>query len=281
MSKLFIGASSSEESKLWLWGVPYDGTSSHRAGSRFGPESIRSCSEWLESYSPYQKIDLQDIDFFDYGDIEISFASPEKVFNELYNFSKVLWETKKYSVAIGGEHSITFPILKAALKNYPELRLIHFDAHCDLRKEYGGQRISHASVIRRVLEVLPEKNYFALGIRSGDREEFGFARKLPYFFPFDLKGISEVVNNIPSGVPVYISLDLDILDPSFFPGTGAPEPMGVSVAELYNAICMLKGKSLIGADIVELSPHYDQSLSSSTVASFFTREILLLIAQGF
>jgi len=280
MSSRFLGSSLNEEAKLCLWGAPYDGTSSHRAGARFAPERIRFCSHWLESYSPYQRTDLKDVDFFDYRDIELSFGSPEKVFDEIYGFSKSIWKKGKHSLALGGEHSITFPVVKAALENYPDLNLIHFDAHCDMRPEYGGQRLSHASVIRRVLEILPEENYFGVGIRSGEKEEYGFAQNLSHFFPFNLRQISEVVKIIPSGKPVYITLDLDILDPSFFPGTGAPEPMGVSVAELHQALCMLKGKRLIGADIVELSPPYDPSAVSSIVAAFFTREVLLLMADS-
>ncbi|MFW6138892.1 MAG: agmatinase [Spirochaetota bacterium] len=269
--------SSSSESGVWMVGVPYDGTASARPGARFGPSAIRQASRDLESYSPYLQKDLEDMKFYDSGDMPVSFSSPEKTQEEIYRFAADLFYQNRLPVVLGGEHSISIPVIRAAFEKWPHLRVVHIDAHCDLREQYGGQRNSHACVARRVLEFLPPEQYAGMGMRSGTKEEFAYAQKLPYFHPFDLKNASRLAGSIPTGTPVYITLDLDVLDPGFFPGTGTPEPGGVSVKELHSALILFRDHRIVGFDMVELAPPYDPSSCSCAAAAFFTRELVLML----
>jgi len=275
----FLESSSISDSHVWLWGIPYDGTTSFKPGTRFGPNAIRTASDGIESYSPYLGRDLKDISFYDCGDLEVSFSSVEKVLDEIYAFAARLFNEKRRSSAIGGEHTITFPIVRAALEHYPDLHVVHIDAHCDMREEYAGERYSHASVMRRVLEVIEPDRFFGFGMRSGTEEGFRFMKKLPHYYPFSLDKMDELGDNIDSGTPLYITIDLDVLDPAFFPGTGAPEPCGISVKDLHRALLTLEGLNIVGFDVVELSPPYDSAGISSSAASFIVREMLLIMGN--
>ena len=273
----FLESSSDPGDQIWIVGVPYDGTSSYKPGARFAPDEVRRASDGIESYSPYTDRDLKDLSIYDYGNLEISFSSPEKVYNEIHTFySKIIPEGKKICT-IGGEHSITFPIVMALLNYYPNLKLIHLDAHADMREEYGGSKLSHASIIRRILDTMKPENYFGFGIRSGLKESFERLKNLKNFFPFSIENLYRIKELIDDNSPVYITLDLDILDPAFLPGTGAPEPKGISTHELHDAILNIRGLNIVGFDVVELSPPCDPSGISSVTAAFFIRELLLLI----
>jgi len=277
----FLEATGTPEADSWLIGIPFDGTASFKPGARFAPDAIRHASQGLESYSPYLNADLSDFKIYDSGNMDISFSSPEKTMDEIYNFYKEVLSRGKLVCTLGGEHSITFPIVKALVERYPELKLIHLDAHADMRESYGGSKYSHASVIKRILEVIDVNNYYGFGIRSGLRDSFNSLKKLKNFYPFNdginrLKEISAMIDN---STPVYITFDLDVLDPSFFPGTGAPEPAGVSTKELLQAILKLSKLNIVGFDIVELCPPCDPSGISETTAAFFTRELLLIMNE--
>ncbi|RKX93509.1 MAG: agmatinase [Spirochaetes bacterium] len=277
----FLEATGTPEADSWLIGIPFDGTASFKPGARFAPDAIRHASQGLESYSPYLNADLSDFKIYDSGNMDISFSSPEKTMDEIYNFYKEVLSRGKLVCTLGGEHSITFPIVKALVERYPELKLIHLDAHADMRESYGGSKYSHASVIKRILEVIDVNNYYGFGIRSGLRDSFNSLKKLKNFYPFNdginrLKEISAMIDN---SIPVYITFDLDVLDPSFIPGTGAPEPAGVSTKELLQAILKLSKLNIVGFDIVELCPPCDPSGISETTAAFFTRELLLIMNE--
>lgn len=277
----FLEATGTPEADSWLIGIPFDGTASFKPGARFAPDAIRHASQGLESYSPYLNADLSDFKIYDSGNMDISFSSPEKTMDEIYNFYKEVLSRGKLVCTLGGEHSITFPIVKALVERYPELKLIHLDAHADMRESYGGSKYSHASVIKRILEVIDVNNYYGFGIRSGLKDSFNSLKKLKNFYPFNdginrLKEISAMIDN---SIPVYITFDLDVLDPSFIPGTGAPEPAGVSTKELLQAILKLSKLNIVGFDIVELCPPCDPSGISETTAAFFTRELLLIMNE--
>jgi agmatinase len=179
---------------------------------------------------------------------------------------------------IGGEHLVSLPVVEALAKKYPDLHIIHFDAHTDLRDEFFGRKLSHATVMRRVFDIVGKKKIFQFGIRSGDSSEFKWAdagnitmRK------FDLFGVEDVVAKIKSK-PVYITIDIDVLDPAAVPGTGTPEPGGVTYRELIEAIMKLrKLNNIVGADIVELAPNYDPSGASTAAAAKTLREMVLLL----
>lgn len=272
----YLCSSENPESRIWIFGLPYDGTSSHLPGARFGPDTIRSSSNGLESFSPYQSLDLRDLEFYDYGNIEVSHSSPEMMVDEVYQFTLRAISRGKRFLAIGGEHSVSYPIVRACSEQYRDLFVVYLDAHCDMRDSYGGSIYSHASVARRILEVIPSIRFLSFGARSGDADEFTFARNLPHFYPFTLDEIKNAVKVIPEDAPVYITIDLDIVDPGFFPGTGTPEPCGIKPGELLEGILAMKGLNIIGADVVEFCPPADISGASAALGAFVIRELLLL-----
>ncbi len=278
MNKLhFIACDVSfEESDIVLFGAPFDGTTSFRPGTRFAPNVIRLDSDGIETYSPYQDEDIEDKNIHDSGDVEIYFGNTEKSLTSIYTHTKELVEHHKVPFMIGGEHLVSFPSIKAVHEKYPDLRIIHFDAHTDLREDYLGEKNSHATVIKRVSEILGKNRIYQFGIRSGLKEEFEFAKNNHYIETFTVNTVSSIIDELKD-YPVYITLDLDVLDPSIMSGTGTPEPGGVSFKELLEALLALKGTNIVGADIVELSPHYDPSGVSTAVACKLIREMLLLV----
>lgn len=276
----FIGFEASfETATIALFGAPFDGTTSFRPGTRFAPSNIRPDSYGLETYSPYLDLDLEDYALTDLGDIDLPFGNTKKALDLIGDTTQKLLAANKKTLMVGGEHLVTLPVIQAYAKKYPELCLIHLDAHTDLREEYLGETLSHATVIRHAWEALGDDRIFQLGIRSGMKSEFEWAKLHTHLFPFDLSHLDEVLTHIDSR-PVYLTIDLDVLDPSIFPGTGTPEPGGVTMKELLNALVQMKGLNLVGADVVELSPHYDTSGVSTAVACKVIREVALLLAHA-
>ncbi|RKD30913.1 agmatinase [Thermohalobacter berrensis] len=263
-----------ESADIVVFGAPFDGTTSYRPGTRFAPMVMREESYGLETYSPYLDMDLTDKKVFDAGDLELPFGNTKKVLEILKNFVDNILGDGKTPVMIGGEHLVTLPAVEAVYNKYDNLYLLHFDAHADLRDVYLGQKLSHATVIRRVWEHLGDDRIYQFGIRSGTREEFKWAKKHTKLTKFNCKGLKEVVKEIKDK-PVYVTIDLDIFDPSIFPGTGTPEPGGIFFNDMIEIIESLKTLNIVGADIVELSPHYDNSGISTMVACKVLRELVL------
>lgn len=265
------------ESDVVIFGVPFDGTASYRPGTRFGPSAIRQEMYGIETYSPYLDRDLSDYKICDLGDMSMNFGDTKAVLEKIkYEAASILNDDKKI-VVIGGEHLVSLPLIEAYIEKYPDLHVIQFDAHADLRDEFMGEKYSHATVMRRVFEKL-NGGLWQFGIRSGAKSEFEFADNNTHISRFDLRGIKEAAYKIGSK-PVYITLDIDVLDPSIMPGTGTPEAGGISFVELMVGIRALSGLNIVGADIVELSPHYDQSGVSTSVACKALRELLLVLSQ--
>ncbi len=262
------------EADIVLFGVPFDGTTSFRPGTRFGPSAIRSESFGIETYSPYCDKDLTEILVFDGGDLELPFGSAEKMISATYDQTKKILSDGKKPCILGGEHLISLGAIKAVYEKYPDLHVIHLDAHTDLRDEYMGEELTHSGVIKQVWNFLGDDKIYQFGIRSGEKQEFEFAKNHTHLQKFDLTGFEECVQKL-KGKPVYFTLDLDILDPSCFWGTGTPEAGGVTFKELLNAVLQLSQLNIVGCDINELSPHYDQSGASTALACKITREILL------
>lgn len=276
----FIGCDKSyEEASLVLFGVPFDGTTSFRPGTRFAMQAIRTDSYGLETYSPYLDRDLENIAVFDGGDLDLPFGNTEKVMDIIFEYSRgVLTDGKKF-LMVGGEHLVSLSSIKAAYEKYPDLHLIHIDAHTDLREHYLGEKLSHASVIRNCHEFLGDGRIFQFGIRSGLKEEFEWAKEHTYLEKFSLDTFAEKMDEL-ADVPVYITIDLDVLDPGVFPGTGTPEPGGISYRDLLGAIGhMQKLNQIVAADVVELSPPYDPSGASTAVACKTVREMLLTLGE--
>lgn len=279
-TQTFMGFDSPyEKSTVALVGAPFDGTTSFRPGTRFAPPQIRVDSYGLETYSPYLDLDLEDYALSDIGDIEMPFGNKEKALLHIGRTVKGLLEDNKKPLLVGGEHLVSLPAIEALHRRYSDLHLIHFDAHTDLREDYKGETLSHATVIRRVWDTLGDGKIFQFGIRSGMRQEFEWAKKHTYLHPFDLHTLEAILLKLKDK-PVYLTIDLDVLDPSLFSGTGTPEPGGIMMKELLLALVAMKNLKLVGADVVELSPHYDTSGVSTAVACKVIREVALLLAHS-
>ena len=277
----FIGCESSfEEASIVLYGAPFDSTTSFRPGARFGPSAMRHESFGLETYSPYQDKDLIDISVFDSGDLELCFGSSEIALSDIQKRAEEILKAGKFPLLLGGEHLVTLGAVRAAAEKYPDLHIIHFDAHADLRDDYLGAKLSHACVLRRCHEIVGDGHIHQFCIRSGEREEFQFASRHTDFHPFTFEGLGETVRELKEKqVPVYFTIDLDCMDPSVFPGTGTPEAGGVSFLELLKAIRTVSQANLVGADVNELAPMLDASGVSTATACKVLRELLLAIAK--
>ncbi len=275
----FIGCDSDyKDASIVLFGAPFDSTTSFRPGARFGSSAIRHESFGLETYSPYQDKDLTDFATFDCGDLELPFGRPEPVLQAIESHAAEILSDGKLPLLIGGEHLVTLGAVRAVLKNYPELHIIHFDAHTDLREDYLGEKLSHAAVIRRCHDLIGDGRIHQFCIRSGDRPEFEFAKAHTDLHKFNFDGLLELTEHLQkANTPVYFTLDLDCLDPSAFPGTGTPEAGGVSFSELLKAIFAVTKTNVVGADVNELAPMLDQSGASTAVACKVVRELLLAL----
>ena len=271
----FIGCDSSySESKIVLFGAPFDGTSSFRAGSRFAPSAMRNESTGIETYSPYLDKDLSETAVFDAGDLELSFGNAQKSLKKIEKTTAQILKDNKIPVMIGGEHLITLGSVRAVLEQYPDLCIVHFDAHTDLRDDYLGEKLSHATVLRRIFEYVGGGRIFQFGIRSGEKEEFLWAKEHTSLQKFNFDGLAECMQSIKDK-PVYLTVDLDVLDTCYFCGTGTPEAGGVTFLQLLSAISEVCKYNVVGCDINELSPPYDQSGASTAIACKILRELLL------
>lgn len=266
-----------EDAKIILFGAPFDGTTSYRPGTRFGSSAIRRESFGIESYSPYQDRDLIDAPVLDCGDLELCFGNTQGVLADIDRQTWAVLEHGKLPFMLGGEHLVTLGAFRAALRKYGDICLIHFDAHADLREEYLGVALSHACVLRRCWELVGDGRIHQFGIRSGDREEFRWGRGHVETHRFNFDGLEEKISAL-AGRPVYFTVDLDVLDPSVFPGTGTPEPGGVSFDALRQAVTLVCSRAnVVACDVNELSPHYDPSGISTMAACKIVREMLLAL----
>ena len=271
----FIGCDNEyDESNIVVFGAPFDSTTSFRPGTRFASAVMRNESFGIETFSPYQDKDLEDLSVFD--DLELSFGDSNSALNDIETYVGKVLSDSKVPFMIGGEHSVTLGAVRAVAKKYPDLHIVQFDAHTDLREDYLGQVYSHASVIRRCWDIVGDNKIFQFGIRSGEKVEFEWAKEHVHTTRFNFDGLDEIIEKL-KGKPVYFTLDLDVLDPSEFPGTGTPESGGVTFVELHNAIRKLSVLNIVGLDMNELSPIYDQSGQSTALACKLLREILLFL----
>lgn len=262
------------ESDIVIFGAPFDSTTSYRPGTRFASRTMRAESYGLETYSPYQDLDLEDFKIFDAGDLELCFGDTELALKDITEMTRTILSDNKLPFMIGGEHLVTLGAVRAIAEKYPDLHIVHFDAHADLREEYLGARLSHASVIHRCWDIIGDGKIYQFGIRSGDRAEFEWGKNHVITQKFDFNGLEDVIKKLKDK-PVYFTLDLDVLDPSVFPGTGTPEAGGVSFIQLLDAILKVGELDIVGTDINELSPMLDQSGASTAVALKIMREWLL------
>ncbi len=266
-----------EEAQTVLFGAPFDSTTSYRPGSRFGSAAIRRESYGIESYSPYQDKDLEDCAVFDSGDIELPLGDASLSLAQIEERAEAILQEGKRPFLLGGEHLVTLGAFRAVYRHCPQVHILHFDAHADLRDDYLGVKLSHACVLRRCWELCGDGKIFQFGIRSGDRQEFRWGKDHVFTHKFDLEGLEETLEKL-GDTPLYFTLDLDVLDPSVFPGTGTPEPGGISFDQLRQAVTLVCQKAnVIACDVNELSPPCDQSGVSTMAACKIVREMLLAL----
>ncbi|MFC4770156.1 agmatinase [Effusibacillus consociatus] len=274
----FIGATQDyEAARAVIYGMPMDWTVSFRGGTRLGPARVREVSIGLEEYSPYLDKHLEDVKYFDAGDIPLAFGNPGRSIEQIQEYVEKIVSDGKFPLGIGGEHLVTWGPLKALAKKYPDLVVIQIDAHADLREQYEGEKYSHSAIIRMCSEFINPKNIYQFGIRSGTREEFKWGRENTNFYPFTvLEPLKKVLPELKDR-PVYVTVDIDVLDPAFAPGTGTAEPGGITSQELLQSIHAIAeaGLHVVGFDIVEVAPGIDPSELSQIVASKVIREVLL------
>ena len=266
------------DASIVLFGAPFDSTTSFRPGARFGSAAMRHESFGLETYSPYQDADLTDYAVFDSGDLELCFGSAEQALRDIEARTETILADGKFPLLIGGEHLVTLGSFRAVQRRYPDVHIIHFDAHADLRDDYLGARLSHACVLRRCHDLIGDGRIHQFCIRSGERAEFRFAAQHTDLHPLTLDGLEETVRALrDAGTPVYFTIDLDCLDPSIFPGTGTPEAGGITFPQLLDAMRTVAACSLVGADVNELAPMLDPTGVSTATACKVLRELLLAI----
>ena len=264
-------------SKAVIYGMPMDYTVSFRPGSRFGPARIREVSIGLEEYSPYLDRSLEEVNYFDAGDLLLPFGNAGRSLELIGEYVQGLLADGKFPLGLGGEHLVSWPVIREVYAKYPDLAIIHIDAHADLREQYEGEPLSHSTPIRKAAELMGGNNIYQFGIRSGTREEFAYARKNINFYPFDVhEPLKQVLPSL-AGRSVYVTIDIDVLDPSAAPGTGTAEAGGISNKELLAAVHEIanSGVKVVGADIVEVAPVYDHSEQTQIAAAKLVREMLL------
>ncbi|MEK4244328.1 agmatinase [Psychrobacillus sp. FSL K6-2684] len=267
-----------EKAQAVIYGMPMDWTVSYRPGSRFGPQRIREVSIGLEEYSPYLDRELDDVNYFDAGDIPLPFGNAAKSLELIGDYIRQLLQDGKIPVGMGGEHLVSWPVMKAVADKYDNLAIIHMDAHTDLRVEYEGEPLSHSTPIRKIAEYIGPKNVYSFGIRSGMKEEFDWAKENGMqIAKFEvLEPLKEVLPTL-EGRPVYVTIDIDVLDPAHAPGTGTVDCGGITSRELLASIHAIanSGVNVVGFDLVEVAPIYDQSEQTANTASKLMREMLL------
>ena len=279
----FVGCDASyEEAEMVIFGAPFDSTTSYRPGARFGSSAIRHESFGLETYSPYQDEELTDYTVFDSGDLELCFGSSKEALKDIEERTDIILNDGKFPLMIGGEHLVTLGAVRGVLKKHPDLHIIHFDAHADLRQEYLGMELSHACVLRRCHDLIGDGRIHQFCIRSGEKAEFDFAKEHTDMHRFSFDGLEDLVERLrKEQVPVYFTIDLDCLDPSCFPGTGTPEAGGVSFQELLQAILLVARTNVVAADVNELAPMLDASGASTAMACKVVRELMIsLLKKG-
>ena len=272
----FLSASSSGDRGCpVLLGCPYDGTSSFRSGARFGPLAIRQASVGLETYSPDLDMDLGEGRFEDIGDLELPMGDCGKALEMIARQVRSILDQGKLPFCLGGEHTISIPAAAGVQEHHPALKVVQLDAHLDLRQEYLGEEICHATVMRRIGDMVGMQNILQLGIRSGTREEWRLGRDHR-----TIKDVNEDILHWIGDSPVYLTVDLDVFDPGVMGGVGTPEPGGWTYSDFLKVILKLQSVEWVGVDVVELSPHYDPSGASAILAAKVVRDMILTLRKA-
>ena len=276
----FISANASfQESRAVILGCPFDGSASFRPGARFGPAAIRKASWGIETFSPYCQQDLTQLSVHDMGDLELPLGEKKKALDLIRRGLHQILSHDKFPILLGGDHLITLPAVEQILQVHPNLHLLHIDAHADLREEYLGEVLSHSTVMRKIVDRLGQGRLMQIGLRSGTEEEFGLAKEMRSVVPFDQRSLRSMVRHLKNQ-PVYVTLDLDVIDPSLLPGVGTPEPGGLTFQEFLSLLKELRPLHVIGFDLVELTPDYDPTQISAVTSAVILREMILTFCHA-
>ncbi len=271
----FLGSCEPEEADIALFGVCWDGTSSFKAGSRFAGFAVREASFGMEEFSFYQQASLLDIRFADYGDLFLPPGQKARVLDDIASAVREIREKGQFPLAFGGEHLLADPLIMEAHADHPDLAVVHFDAHADLRPDLWGDEWTHATILGRVADRIGYANLKQFGIRSGSKEEWELARQHDTLRPFTVEALRAHLDSLGDR-PIYLTLDMDVLDPSLYPGTGTPEPGGITWDLLIAGLKLFKGRRLVGMDCLELAPHYDPTGVSAITMAKTLRELIIL-----
>ena len=272
LDRNFIGAIDNfDNSRIVMLGMPFDGTCTNRPGARFGPQQIRVESVGIEEYSAYFKTNLSDLKFYDAGELELPFGSPKKALDIIEENVNDIYSCGKKILGIGGEHLVTLGTVRGILKHYKDIAVVHFDAHADLREQYLDIELTHSGIMMQIAKLIGFENIMQIGIRSGEKDEFELMDKYSTI-AFNLNELKKFRNR-----NIFVTLDLDVLDPSIMSGTGTPEAGGLTYKELMEWIVELKNYNIIGADVVELAPDYDITKVSTATACKLIREVLNIL----
>lgn len=275
---MFLGAGDGyAAARVVLAGAGLDATVCFRPGAREGPRAVRHLSQCLEEYSLRLGRDIREAPFYDAGDLDLPFGGVENALAHIERAADGILSDGKVPVFIGGEHLITLPVITAVHSRHPDLVVLQFDAHADLRDQYLGVRLSHATVMRRVADLLGRGRIYQFGVRSADKEEVEFAGGNTRLHLYEVSApLADVYDEIATK-PVYVTLDVDVVDPAYAPGVGTPEPGGIGPAELMDAVYRLQGLNVVGFDVVEVNPAYDPGGLAPLLAAKVIREIVLVL----
>ena len=267
-----------ESARVALLGCPFDDTASFRRGARFGPDAVREASDCLETYSPHLDKDLEDAALCDLGDVDFATDDTQAVLDSIRTEASRVFRAGKRPIFLGGEHLVSLPVVEAALVVYPGLAVFQWDAHADLREDYLGVKLSHACVMRRVLDLEDVGLLRQFGVRSGTREEFEWMRANDTLRPLSPEAVSAALQEAGDSA-IYLTVDVDVVNPGEMPGTGSPEPGGPGFDALIDCIPVLdaSGARIVGADVVELAPEWDPTGASAVAAAKLVRELALVM----
>jgi agmatinase len=261
------------KTKYVVFGVPFDVTSTYRTGARFGPNAVRQASQNIETYGFRSGVDVEDLLLHDLGDLHVS-TSPRKTVDMLKLVVSDLLTVKKMPVVIGGEHTITLGVLKGLGGKAGETAVVSFDAHLDVRKEYQGLTLSHTTFMRVINEEVKPAKILEVGTRAVSREELAYAEQagIDFFTAQQIRkeGAAQIVQRLKEELAsykrLYLTVDMDVLDPAFAPAVQNPEPEGLETHMLLDVLCGLCDKRVVGFDVVEVAPVYDQGVSAVVAA---------------
>ena len=282
--RFLCAESAFEPARVVLLGCPFDETASFRRGARLGPGAIREASDCLETYSPHLDKDLEDAALCDLGNVDFASDDTQAVLDSIQAEAREIFRAGKRPVFLGGEHLVSLPLVEAALEVFSGLAVFQWDAHADLRDDYLGEKLSHACVMRRILDLEGVGPLHQFGVRSGTRDEFEWMRANETLRPLSPESVEFAVNAVGAlpemgGRPIYLTLDVDVINPGEMPGTGSPEPGGPGFDALMDCIGLLwtAGARIVGADVVELAPELDPSGASAVAAAKLVRELALVM----